>query len=81
MYTRSPNQPRDDHIDPTANGAGGKAHGSRSINTDFTYGLELGTGLTNGDCLLLNLVTVPLKVGAIAGKWPKTLGEEITLSG
>ena len=32
----------------------------------------LGTLLPN--CLLWNLVTVPLKVGVIAGKWPKTLG-------
>ena len=49
--------------------AGGKEYRSRSFNTDFTYGLELGMGLTNWDCLLLNLVTVSLMNDAIARKW------------
>ena len=51
--------------------AGGKEY--RSFSTDFTHGLDLGTGLTNWDRLLLNLVTVLLKDVAI--EWPKTLGE------
>ena len=59
---------------------GGKKHGSRFFQY-FTYALELGTGLTNWDCLLLNMVTVPLKVAVIAGKWPKNTGAETTLSG
>ena len=41
--------------------AGGNEYRSRSFNTNFTYALELGTGLTKWDCLLLNLVTFPLK--------------------
>ena len=49
---------------------GGEENRSRFFNTYFTYGLELGMGLTNWDCLLfLNLVKFSLTEGAITGKW------------
>ena len=45
------------------------------LHDRLTYALGLGAGLASWDYLLLNLVKVPLKVGAFAEKWAKTLGE------